>query len=391
LPEWMDKEQMVYDVIIAGAGPVGLSLAISLANLKLNVAVFEKNASTSGHSRAASVWPGTLEVLARLGVIDSFLKESIRVKTLKMYDADNERFIYEAPIKDLQDITGYPELLIIPQSLTEKLLLQHLQKMPGVSLFFSCEVTDVVQTPFNTTVTYTREGRKKICNARIVVGADGARSTIREKIGATFKGKTYPLKAALADVVANNSGHLHPFRLTTRKEPAIAIRIRHDKWRLIMPFRNQSSLTLKEQVTQAAGLLLGNVQWHAEWESEFSIHNKISSVLARGRIVLAGDAGHVNSPVGGQGMNAGIQDVPPLTSAIEKALKTGNMNTLEKYSRKRETELRKGVNRFTDILTRILVLPAGGRLLKPFLHTFNLLLKVGPIRKRILKKMAMLS
>jgi 3-(3-hydroxy-phenyl)propionate hydroxylase len=388
----MKKENPIYDVTIVGGGPVGLCLAIALGNRKVKVALFEKNASVSEQSRAASIWPATQEVLAQLGVIDQFLEHSIRVGNLKMFDADNNRIIYEAPVKELQDQTQYPELLIIPQSNTEKLLLKHLQQsIPSVDLFFSCEVKDVVQNASYVTVSWQKKGKTNNCMARLAVGADGAGSTVREKMGASFHGKTYPIVAALADVKVPDSNQLNPFRLTNRHGLAIAIRIHDNTWRIILPLRNQSKKSLEDLVNLSVEQLLGNRNPDIIWKSEFNIHNRISSLFTSGRIILAGDAAHVNSPVGGQGMNAGIQDVPQLSEAIAVYINTGSLKPVDDYGRKRKENIRRGVNRFTGILTTIILVFGKGWTIKPFLTTMNLLLKFRPLRKRILKKMAMLS
>jgi 3-(3-hydroxy-phenyl)propionate hydroxylase len=381
----------IYDVIIVGAGPVGLSLGIYLAKMGFSLLVLEKNHSTAEHSRAPSVWPKTQEVLAQLGVIDAFLKGAIQVPEMKIWDADNDRIIFKAPFFELKAITPYPLLLIIPQSNIEKILLRELQEHTLAEIRFLSEVTAVSQSEKDVTVTYSENAVEKQAFARIVAGADGAHSTVRDNLNASFSGKTYPVKAALADVILHNIPDNYPFRISTKDVPAIGIRMKGEVWRIILPVMGRKAVSLSERVEQAVKNLFGRCEWEPVWESDFSIHNKISSSFSEGRVVLAGDAAHLNSPVGGQGMNAGIQDISRLGKAIAESLESGNSSPLCIYSEKRRREIRKGVNKFTDALTQVMLVYGKGKLIKPVFRIARFLMRFKPIRIQFLKRMTMLS
>lgn len=391
----MDKKppgkKDLYDVVIVGAGPVGLSLAISLVKMNLHIAVFEKKASTAEKSRAPSIWPKTQEILAQLGVIDAFLQEGIQIPILSLWDVNNKRVLFTAPIKELEKLTPYPQLLIIPQAQTEKILLENLKEQPTAEIYFSHEVTDLTQEESKVMVTCKSSSGKKQVSGKIVVGADGAHSIVREKIDAAFKGKTYPLKAALADVEIISSKNLHSPSISTKDGLAIGIRIKENTWRIILPISKKDHTPLADRIKIAVKNLFSECQWESVWQSDFNIHRKLSSHFVNGRVVLAGDAAHLNSPVGGQGMNAGIQDIPKLNTVIAEALTSNTTNPLSSFGKERRKEIKKGVNKFTDILTRTLLVFGRGRFFKPILWVGNLLMRMPPIRHKILKRMAMLE
>lgn len=384
------KKPKVYDVIIVGAGPVGLSLGLFLAKHGLSILVLEKESSTSEHSRAPSVWPRTLETLAHLEVVDAFLQKALKVPVMKIWDADNSRFIFEAPFIDLKLITPYPWLLIVPQSETEKILLSHFNMQPTAQIRFSCEVTRLVQSESAVTVTCKNETGDINFSAKIVAGADGAHSTVREHLKASFDGKTFPVKAALADIRIQEKDFKSPFLISTAGGPAIGIQMKENIWRIILPLTRMKNKLLDSQIEDAVLKLFGKSNWKLIWKSEFNIHDKISSVFTKERVVLAGDAAHLNSPVGGQGMNAGIQDAERLGQAIVDSLNQNSLMPLDSYSKKRKLEIEQGVNRFTRRITKWMLVYGRGRLIKPVFYVFNLLMKFKPFKLKLLKRMTML-
>jgi 2-polyprenyl-6-methoxyphenol hydroxylase-like FAD-dependent oxidoreductase len=129
-----------HDVVVVGAGPVGLSLALGLARRGRDVLVLETNDTTAEHSRAPAIWPGTQEVLADLGVIDRFEAHGLIVPAPEMWDADHDRPILRIPIDTLADETRFPRLLIIPQSRTERLLSEALGETATGRVRWAAEV-----------------------------------------------------------------------------------------------------------------------------------------------------------------------------------------------------------------------------------------------------------
>lgn len=377
----------IHEVVIIGAGPVGLALALGLARQGRDVLVLEKNESTAQHSRAPAIWPGTQEILADLGIIDTFLEEGIIMDRLEMRDADHDSTLLTLPLQELESMTAYPHLLILPQSRTEKLLLNALQQEPTADVLFSCEVFKLIQQASKVEIRYRGPKGNNVAYAQYAAGCDGAHSTVRDHLDASLEGITYKLRAALADVEIENGTHLHTPRLTTQPRFAVGIRIRQNIWRMILPFAESEEIPLNQRVEESAANLFDNRRWQPVWQSEFRLHRRVSTRFANGRIVLAGDAAHINSPVGGQGMNVGIQDASILINIIGNALDDSTINPFEKYGRDRRKEIEKGVNQFTDILTRLLLF-GEGRMIRPILYLVNTSMHIPMLRRRIMKRFA---
>lgn len=379
-----------HQIVIVGAGPVGLSLGLYLARYGLDVLVLEKNAATSEHSRAPAIWPRTQEILSDLGVIDDFLNEGLVMRRLEILDVDHDARLFQAPLDELADQTAYPHLLILPQSRTEKLLLNALQGQSTAEVRFSCEVFQLAQHQEKVEVRFHGPEVDSTVSADFVIGCDGAHSTTREAIGARLEGITYKFRAALADIRLDGRATFHSPRLTTRPRIAIGIQISEELWRLILPFKRSDNVPLDCRVDQAVTSLFHESTWQSVWQSEFSLHRRVSTSFAERRIVLAGDAAHLNSPAGGQGMNAGIHDAALLARALCDAVDQVSDEPLEKFGRNRPKDIRKGVNRFTGILTRML-LTGEGRVIQPVLGLANAAMHFKSIRRRILRRLAMLE
>lgn len=378
------------DVVIVGAGPVGLTLALGLARKGIDVLVLEKNAGTADFSRAPAIWPATQEILAKLGVMERFEAEGISLPRIELIDHDRQRVILELPVEELRDETAFPRLLIVPQSRTEALLCETIREETGAVVQFSSEVTRIRQSSSAVELTYRQGEAEKTVQARFVAGCDGGRSTVRKAIGSSFDGLTYSAQAALADVEVPESTGLPFPRMTTRPRLAVAIRIDQTLWRLILPFTADDQRSKEQRIEDAVSNLFPPLDYTTVWESEFQLHRRVSSSWVDGRVVLAGDAAHLNSPVGGQGMNAGIMDADLLTMTLQTALAENSREPLERYAIERKAAIEAGVNRFTDRMTRIL-LARGGRMIRPAMRLISLALHVPPLRKRILRRLAMLT
>lgn len=389
------------DVVVVGAGPVGLTLALGLGRAGRSVLVLEKEPSTAERSRAPAIWPGTQEVLAELGVVDRFHERGLLLGEVELWDADRDRALLRLPLRELADETDHPHLLLLPQSETERLLRREVERQSAAEIRFSAKVVGVGSTGDGrelwVEVVDQRSGDRERLRAPYVVGCDGAHSTVRESMGAGFDGTTYSLRAALADVRLEGGGSWKFPRLTTRNGLAVAVRMTPSGpsdepglWRLILPFAPDDGLRLDDRIGAAVRHLFSTGGYTTVWKSEFRLHRRVASRFVADRLVLAGDAAHLNSPVGGQGMNSGIRDARALVPVLVEALDRGAPETLRRYGQLRRDAVVEGVNRFTDRLTRALFV-GRGRAIRPVLRVVSAALGLRPLRRRLLRRLAMLE
>ena len=406
----MDQSE-TFDFVIAGAGPVGLSLGIALAKSGSKILVLEKKSELSEHSRAPGIWGRTLEVFQGLGVVEKFLEAGINLKHFEIWNADENRRVLRLDFSELKDETPFPRFLILPQSETEKILLAHLSN----SSKFSSELRGLEQINEQVRITYESQTIQHATSS-FLIGCDGAHSKVRELLGFQLVGETFPVEAALADIKLPGNPE-YPFpRLTTKGHFAVGVKIRSDLWRLIMPFSSEDNLELAERIQECVQALFGmrrkqmrrvlrsvrglSADEMADYLAELCDSYPIASIedgmaeddmagFLKDRVILAGDAAHLNSPVGGQGMNSGIQDTEFLAPLLLTALENNNPENLLPYVHRKE-EIKSTVNRFTTILTDV-IFYRDGKYLPMLLKTMSYVLRLKPMRKRFIRNLLMVK
>ncbi len=297
------------DVLIVGAGPVGLTMALACRKQGLTFRIIERLGEPSGLSKALAVWSAALEMLDGLGVAGEFLAGGIEAKGMRI--SRKSRMLIEVPA-GLGVDSPYPQMLLLPQSETERILAGALSR-EGVTIERGVEVTDLVQTEDRVSVTVRRaDGSGETIDARWVAACDGAHSTVRHLVKAEFEGRAIEDVFVLCD--ARIDGEIEEARAqlfwSTTGLLAVFPVIR-GVWRIIATRGSNSDaeVTLEEvqQILDERGP--GGWRLHdATWLSKFRISERKATSFHHGRVLLAGDAAHIHSPAGGQGMNTGMQD-----------------------------------------------------------------------------------
>lgn len=379
-------------VLIVGAGPVGLSLALGLARCGVQSIVVEKNASTSVQSRAPGIWSRTLEIFEGWGIASDLISAGTYLPRVPIWGVGDTKPQVEVSFDALESNTPYPGILILPQSKTEAILAKHLEAEPLTQVRFSSELLDWQETEAGIEARVaTPEGEVQIA-ASYLVGCDGAHSRVRGGLGLRLEGKTYAAHVALADVQIDGKDFPWP-RVGTADGPLIALYLGSGLWRIIAI----SSKAAADSEIDDAELdvwvrgVFGETPYEKVWTSTFNIHSRVCSAFRRGRVLLAGDAAHLNSPAGGQGMNSGIQDAHNLAWKLAHALREGDADKLlDSYDVERQQAIRRYVNRTTDFLTRAIVQGGGvGRFL--FAAAARTGLKIPSLQQRVLRRMSMLD
>jgi 2-polyprenyl-6-methoxyphenol hydroxylase-like FAD-dependent oxidoreductase len=294
-------------VLIVGAGPTGLVLALWLTHLGVTVRIVDKAAEAGTTSRALAVQGRTLELYRQLGLDEAVLAGGQRVAAANFW-VRNRRAASAlfGPIG--QGLSPYPYLIMYPQDDHERMLEARLASL-GVTVERKVEVTGFSQGPDGISATLGGE----VCEADYIVGCDGAHSTVRKEVAGEFPGGTYAHLFYVADIQGRGpalDGELH-VDLDTSDFLAIFPLKGKGRARLIGTIKNEAadpdSLTF-EDVSRAAieGMKVQIDQ--VNWFSTYRVHHRVAGSFRKGRAFLAGDAAHIHSPVGGQGMNTGLGD-----------------------------------------------------------------------------------
>ncbi|GAB3136592.1 FAD-dependent oxidoreductase [Microbispora hainanensis] len=348
------------EVLIVGAGPVGLTAAIVLSRHGRKVVIVDAQEGGANTSRAAVVHSRTLEVLEPYGVADRLAAQGIHAPVFTIRDRD--RVLVPVPFDGLP--TAYPYTLMISQADTEAHLLARLHELGG-KVIRPVRVSGIKQDAEG--VTATLDDGQRI-HAAYLIGADGMHSTVRQSAGIGFSGGTYAESFVLADVrlsggvpgnevilyfspaglvvVAPLPGGLHRIVATVDeapKEPGIPL-VQH-----LLDTRGP-----KAEPARVRELI---------WSSRFRVHHRIADTYRRGRILLAGDAAHVHSPAGGQGMNLGIDDAVHLGETLARVLDGGPDSLLDSYAATRLPQAEQVVA-LAGRLTKLATAAAGRRVLR---------------------------
>jgi len=303
---------MTDGVLVAGAGPVGLTMALELARYGVKTRVIDKISGPSDTSRAVAIWPRTLELLDRSGVTADLLAVGNRVVAANIFSGKAQ--VGRIRLEDV--VSPFPFALMTPQYETEGVLRRHLQAH-GIEPQFSTELADIGQDDTGVTATLrTADGTQTTERFDWLVACDGSHSVVRHRLGLQFQGDTLGLDWTQGD-----------FHLTGMPLPSSELAIfwhpegalmffpmAPDRYRIITslgPSTDAEPVPLDldafQKVIDRRGpggiTLTGTV-----WTSAFRINERQVDAYRSGRIFLAGDAAHVHSPAGGQGMNTGIQD-----------------------------------------------------------------------------------
>jgi 2-polyprenyl-6-methoxyphenol hydroxylase-like FAD-dependent oxidoreductase len=345
-------------VIIVGGGPVGLSLALGLARYGCASIVLERNAEPVKESRAAVIWPRTQEILRDWGAYASLRGAARFVSALRAVNASSQKTIATINFSAIDDICDDPGALMLPQSETERILRRLVEEHPLCELRTGVDVTDIAQSDGRVNVHFEGSQGADTLTAAFVVGADGAHGVVRHAIGQSLHGMTYGSRVVLSDEIVDAQFTEDIRTRLDRPGLRMAIRFTERTWRVIASIPNDvSDDDALASVAHRARVrdLFGDVPTTTEWSTIFKIHRRHAANFVVGRVALAGDAAHLNSPAGGQGMNAGIQDAANLAWKLAFAIRDQRCMEplLASYDRERREIITDTVERTTDRMTRV--------------------------------------
>jgi len=344
------------DVLIAGAGPTGLTLACELAVRGVGCRIVDRADRFFGGSRADGIQPRTMEVFADLGIIDPILAGGDLGTVMRAYRG--EEVVWEGrmsePVQPTPSVP-YPNPWFVPQFRTEEILRERLAELGG-RVESATELVGLAQDADGVTATLVAaDGTAETVRARYLVGSDGGSSTVRKLLGIAFPGETDEATAMLfADARVDGISHDHG-RIWQNGDGGASVAPLAGTELFVVVARPPDTPDepirdyLQRQITESSGrsdILVREVTWHTTWRSNI----RLAERFRVGRVLLAGDAGHVHPPTGGQGMNTGIQDGYNLGWKLAATLSGATDVLLDSY----ETERMPTARAAMDIATALL-------------------------------------
>ncbi len=311
-------------------------MAAKLAAAGIDVTVIDNQASGDNTSRAAVVHARTLEVLADLGVSARLVEEGIEAPRFTIRDRD--KVLVPIRFDDLP--SEFPYALMVSQAVTERVLLECLTELGG-HVRRPLTLVDLVQDDAGVTAT-TEDGTE--IRARYLMGADGMHSTVRDKAGIGFQGGKYAESFSLADVrIEGDLPHDEVILYFSPEGTLVSAPLPDGSFRFVAPVLEAPT---EPDVDYVQGLLDRRgpalkagaspvTVTEVLWGSRFRVHHRVADAYRAGRVLIAGDATHVHSPAGGQGMDTGLQDAVVLGDALVATIARGDEAALDDYAARR--------------------------------------------------------
>jgi 2-polyprenyl-6-methoxyphenol hydroxylase-like FAD-dependent oxidoreductase len=365
------------DVLVVGAGPTGLALGASLIAHGVRAVLVDKLAEGQNTTRAAAVNARTLEVLEHLDVARRMVDAGLIAPRFTM--REGRQILMPVDFSELP--TKYPYSLMLSQADTERLLLERVGELGG-DVIRPKTLRRLTQDADGVTATFD-DG--ETIRAGYVVGTDGMHSTVREQAGIGFAGGEFAESFALADVRLGGQAPPNEVILFYAQEGLnVLAPLPGDIFRVVAPVADAPKVPSAEFVQallDARAFGRGElVVTELLWGTRFHIHHRVADRYRAGRILLAGDAAHVHSPAGGQGMNLGITDAISLGRALAEVVQDGSDAALDAYATAQRRRAEQ-VLKLTGRLTRIATLP---RPVRPIRNTaMRLAARVPDVRRRL--------
>jgi 3-(3-hydroxy-phenyl)propionate hydroxylase len=321
-------------ILIAGGGPVGLLCAWLLGRRGLPVRLFDNNNGLQADPRAATTHPATLDLLSEDGLDHDMARVGLVAPIFQFWDRPGQQMVAQFDHTVLKNDTRHPFVVQCEQFKTAKLLLERLRAYPNVEVLFDHEVIDVSQTSNAVTVQVRGPSGMASHSGSYLIGADGGRSTVRRRSGIKFEGFTWPERFIVLTTpydfaaergycyrsyFADPGAWCNCFKVSADGPPGL--------WRTVYP----------TDPTQSEQEILSDAGVQARMQSFFPAprpyeivdrnlyvtHQRVAETFRKGRVLLAGDAAHVNNPIGGMGLNGGIQDAVNLSDQLIRVVRDG--------------------------------------------------------------------
>jgi 3-(3-hydroxy-phenyl)propionate hydroxylase len=340
-------------IIIVGAGPVGLTAALALSYRNIPTVLLAAEPELLMELRGSTFHPPTLDLLDEFGIVPRMIEVGLKAPTWQFRDRETGP-VATFDLSLLAGDTNHPYRVQCEQWKLMRLIETDLRRRGGAEIRFGHEVTEVAQGEKSVTVRAQTPSGPVVLSGRYVIAADGARSAVRRSLGVEFEGFTYPelfliastgfkFEQVLTDIAYVNY-------IADPLEWLVLLRV-PELWRVLVPAPESSD---RDQLLSDGNLesVLQRVVPKSEpyeiaHRSIYHVHQRVAKSFRHGRVMLAGDAAHINNPLGGMGMNGGIQDAFNLADKLRQIWDGADDDLLDRYDRQRRTVATEAVQQQT--------------------------------------------
>ena len=330
-------------IVVIGAGPVGLAATLALARRNIPTVLLAAEPELVMELRGSTFHPPTLDLLDEFEIVPRMIEVGLKAPTWQFRDRETGP-VATFDLSLLADDTNHPYRVQCEQWKLMRFLEEELRKLPGADIRFGHEVTSARQDETSATVMAQTPSGPVAIAGRYVIAADGARSAVRRSLGIEFEGFTYPelfliastdfkFESTLTDIAYVNY-------IADPLEWLVLLRV-PELWRVLVPAPENSDreiLLSDDNLQRVLQRVVPRPQpYNIAHRSIYHVHQRVAKKFRHGRVVLAGDAAHINNPLGGMGMNGGIQDAFNLADKFQQIWAGADDRLLDRYDRQRRT------------------------------------------------------
>ena len=337
-------------ILIAGAGPVGVVAGLACAQYGYAVTLLEAEDRIDDNPRAATTHPSTLEMIARVGLIDQFIQEGLVARYFQFWDKPSRTKVVEFDHDNLRDETPYPFVVQTEQHKLARIGIERLKSFADAEVRFATRVTGVTQDANGARITADGPEGSEVFHGDYVIGADGGRSMIRKALDIDFEGFTWPehflVLTTLEDFQELLPGCCYRNYLADPDEWTNLFKVSGDdgkgRWRAVFPTRteetDEEALGDASTYSRLQRVFPLSRRYNVVHRNLYKVHQRVAATFRSGRVFLAGDSAHVNNSVGGLGLNGGIHDAIELVDTLHQVImKQASEDLLDRYTRRRRT------------------------------------------------------
>lgn len=344
-----------FPILIVGAGPVGLSLALSLAKAGIHAEVYEADEELNTQIRASTFHPKTLELFEAWGVVDDVIKHGYKVNQLQYWERESRTIIADFDYQAIAKDTKYPYRLQCPQHIATRVLKPAVEATETGKVYMGHTLIDFVDCGTHVRARFETKNGMVEKEGSYLCGADGTHSAVRKRLNIGFQGKTYEDRFLLIgsdlntnDLLPNAAQVCYVF---DPQEWVIILNL-PDIVRVVFRMQNNEDETVamqEENLRKRISNFFGEVPtYNIKTTQLYRVHQRVADTFRVGRVLLVGDSAHNNNPSGGMGMNSGIHDAANLTEKFTRIWNGESDSILDDYSNERRKYAIESVQLYSD-------------------------------------------